>query len=83
MITEEELKQLQSIAKANDWPIIEEVGTLSHRPVYQLRHPNVTGKVGYPHLYTFGKTGIVELDHEQIIAVVKDASFQRCRKRIQ
>lgn len=83
MITKEALKLLQAVSKANDWPIIEEVGTLSRKPVYELRHPNVVGKVGYPHLYTFGKTGLVELDHEQIIAIVKGGSFQRGCKRIQ
>lgn len=82
MITKEELKQLQTIAKANDWPIIDEVGALSGKPVYRLRHPNVIGKVGYPHLYMFNGSKVVELEHRDVVAVIKQPSFQSGGNRI-
>ena len=36
MTTKVTLSKLQVIAKANDWDIIKEVGTLNNAPVYQL-----------------------------------------------
>lgn len=83
MITKEELKQLQAIAKANGWSIISEVGIIEGLTVYELKRPNAHGKIGYPHLYTFIGNTVKELGLEQVRIIIKQSSFQSGGKRLQ
>ena len=82
MTTKVTLSKLQVIAKANDWDIIKEVGTLNNAPVYQLMLPP-RAKLGLPHLYSVNKSGIFELPFDDVVKVIAMESFKSGGKRLQ
>lgn len=80
------LRQLQDISKKRDWDVIEEVGYINGKPVYQLRCSAIPlgHKVGYPHLFSFDNFNIVyALNFEQVRIIIKQDLFQQGGKRIQ
>lgn len=48
------IEKLKLIAIPNGWDIVERVGVLMNKTVYQLRNSAIPdgAKVGYPHLYS-------------------------------
>lgn len=85
MTMKETLSKLQVIAKANDWDIIKEVGTLNNAPVYQLMRSGLPprAKLGLPHLYSVNKSGIFELPFDDVVKVIAMESFKSGGKRLQ
>lgn len=69
------IEKLKPISIPNDWDIVERVGVLMNKTVYQLRNSAIPdgAKVGSPHLYFADGA---PLSHEQVRLVIKQDLFQ-------